>query len=74
MNDTVEISRLRYNELLKAESELKSLPYWRDWEDEALMFGVKRGHNRKEIAATIGKTPKQLSARLYILRESGRVL
>ncbi len=74
MNDTVQISRLRYNELLKAESELNNLPYWQEWQDEALMFGVKRGHNRKEIAATIGKTPIQLSARLYILRESGRVL
>ena len=74
MNDNVQISRLRYNELLKAESELNNLPYWQEWQDEALMFGVKRGHNRKEMAVTIGKTTVQLSARLYILRESGKVL
>ena len=69
----IEITELRYKELLKAEQELKALPYWQPFEDEALLFGVKRGHNRKEIAHVLGKTTRQISRRLYLLGERGLV-
>lgn len=46
---------------------------WTADEDNALLFGVNRGHNRKEIAQVLGVTLRQLSKRLYVLRERGQV-
>lgn len=46
---------------------------WTNDEDNALLFGVNRGHNRKEIAHVLGVTLRQLSKRLYVLRERGQV-
>ncbi len=46
---------------------------WTSDEDNALLFGVNRGHNRKEIAHVLGVTTRQLSRRLYLLRERGHV-
>lgn len=68
----ITITELRYKELLKAEQELKALQPWNDSMDEALLFGVKNGHDRKGIARTLGKTTVQLSQRLYLLRERER--
>lgn len=74
MSQHVTISLVEYNHLKKCEAELNALPYWQPWQDEALLFGVNRGHSRKEIADTLGKTRRQLNARLYILRERGQVV
>lgn len=46
---------------------------WTSDEDNALLFGINRGHDRKEIAHVLGVTRRQLSKRLYILRERGQV-
>lgn len=74
MSQHVTISLIEYNHLKKCEAELNALPYWQPWQDEVLLFGVNRGHSRKEIADTLGKTRRQLNARLYILRERGQVV
>lgn len=46
---------------------------WTSDKDNALLFGINRGHDRKEIAQGLGVTRRQLSRRLYILRERGQV-
>lgn len=46
---------------------------WTNAEDNALLFGINRGHDRKEIAQVLGITLRQLTKRLYILRERGQV-
>lgn len=44
---------------------------WTKHEDEALIFGVDRGHCRKEMAQTIGRTRPQLTKRLNYLKWKG---
>jgi predicted transcriptional regulator len=47
---------------------------WTIHEDEALIFGVERGHSRKEMAQTIGRNRRQLTKRLNYLKETGVLL
>lgn len=44
---------------------------WTKYEDEALIFGVERGHCRRQMSQIIGRTKRQISKRLNYLKEIG---